>query len=274
MVRKSAAQLTGAALGFALCVLSCTADELVLKLTSQDVLQKRMRAGLVQIKERQDAVKALFAEAGCEAVEQKVRKNIDNVICTLRGRTASTIIVGGHYDYRTEGQGMVDDWTGTALLASLYETLKSEPRQHTYKFVAFAAEELGLVGSEHFVKSMTADDKNATVAFVNLECLGLSPTKVWVSRSTPELVRRLDEIAAAVHAPIAGVNVDRVGDDDTHSFKNKNIPVISIHSVTPETLGILHSRRDNLAAVRMDDYYLSYRLIAFYLAYLDEKLTP
>jgi len=44
--------------------------------------------------------------------------------------------------------------------------------------------------------------------------------------------------------------------------------------VTPETLPILHNRRDNLAAVRMDDYYLTYRLIASYLAYLDEKLTP
>src|SRR5271165_4598989 len=49
--------------------------------------------------------------------------------------------------------------------------------------------------------------------------------------------------------------------------KTKNIPVISIHSVTPETLPILHNRRDNLAAVRMDDYYLTYRLIASYLAY-------
>lgn len=267
-------QLTGAALALALCVFSCAAAELVLKLTSQDVIEKRIRAGLVPMPGREGAVKALFAETGCEVTEQRVRKNVGNVICTLPGRTASTIIVGGHYDYRTEGQGMVDDWTGTALLASLYETLKGEPRQHTYKFVAFAAEELGLVGSEHFVKSMTAEEKDATVAFVNLECLGLSPTKVWVSRSAPELVSRLGEIAAAVHAPIGGVNVDRVGDDDTHSFKNKNIPVISIHSVTTETLGILHSRRDNLAAVQMDDYYLSYRLIAFYLAYLDAKLTP
>jgi hypothetical protein len=108
---------------------------------------------------------------------------------------------------------------------------------------------------------------------VNLECLGLSPPKVWVSRSAPELVSRLGEIANAVHVSIAGVNVDRVGDDDTHSFRNNNIPVISIHSVTAETLALLHSKRDNMSAVKMDDYTAAYRLVVFYLAYLDSKLA-
>lgn len=39
-------------------------------------------------------------------------------------------------------------------------------------------------------------------------------------------------------------------------------------------LRILHSRRDSLPAVQMDAYYVSYRLIAFYLAYPDDKLAP
>jgi hypothetical protein len=67
--------------------------------------------------------------------------------------------------------------------------------------------------------------------------------------------------------------VEQVGDDDTHPFLDKKIAVISIHSVTQETFGILHSSRDNLSVIRKDDYYNSYRLIAFYLALLDMKLA-
>lgn len=260
-------------LACALCALSLNAGELALKLASSEVIEKRLKSGLVPMKEREAAVKALFSEVGCEAAEQRVSKNVDNVICVLPGQTASTIIVGGHYDYATEGQGVVDDWSGIALLATLYETLKSEPRQHTYKFVAFASEELGLVGSKRFAKSMTGEEKADTVAFVNLECLGVSGPKVWQSRSSPELVDHLVEIANAVHVPIAAVNVEPA-DDDTHPFKDRNIPVISIHSLTRETWPILHSKRDNLSAVKMEDYAAAYRLIAFFLTYLDSKPTP
>lgn len=64
------------------------------------------------------------------------------------------------------------------------------------------------------------------------------------------------------------------GDDDTHPFLYKMIPVISIHSITQDTFAILHSSRDNIAAIHSDDYYNAYRLVAFYLAYLDLKLPP
>lgn len=50
--------------------------------------------------------------------------------------------------------------------------------------------------------------------------------------------------------------------------------MISIHSVTSETLPILHSKRDDIMAVQMDDYDAAYRLVVFYLAYLDNKLLP
>ena len=68
------------------------------------------------------------------------------------------------------------------------------------------------------------------------------------------------------------MNVDRVGDDDTHPFASARIPVISIHSLTQETWPVLHSKRDDLAAIDFPEYYRTYRLVAYYLAYLDLKL--
>jgi len=37
-------------------------------------------------------------------------------------------------------------------------------------------------------------------------------------------------------------------------------------------LPVLHSKRDDIGAINIDDYHAAYRLVAFYLVYLDTKL--
>ncbi|WP_162179963.1 M28 family metallopeptidase [Bryobacter aggregatus] len=239
---------------------------------SEKVVKERLERGTVSMKERQSVIRELFQGATCEIEEQKVDKHYGNVICTLPGETDSTIVVGGHYDFIERGQGIVDDWTGTALLPSLYQSMKGETRKHTYVFIAFAAEERGLVGSTAYVKKLSAAQRAKIQAVVNLECLGMGPVNVWVSRSTPSLVLRLAEVAKAIEVPLHRVDVDKVGDDDTHPFHNLGIPVLSIHSITQESYSILHTAKDQLSVVKMSDYYTAYRLAAFYLSYLDLKL--
>ena len=234
-------------------------------------MKARLEKGVTGQRQREAEIRQLFTDAGCSATEQSIDKHSGNVICTLPGETDSTIVVGGHIDFIDRGEGIVDDWSGSSLLPSLYEALKTKPRKHTYIFVGFTEEERGLIGSSAYVKSLTAVQKESIHAFVNLECLGLAPPKVWVHRSTPLLVTRLMEVAKAMDIGLQGVNVERIGDDDTHPFLKANIPVISIHSVTQETLPILHSRRDRVEAIHMNDYYSAYKLIAYYLAYLDAK---
>jgi len=252
--------------------LTLFAQKIEVQLVQPPKIKDRLEQGAVPQKERQPTIRKIFEEAGCTVEEQRVDRGASNVICTLPGEAASTIVVGGHYDFVDHGAGIVDDWSGTSMLPSLFEALKGRPRQHTFVFVAFAREELGLIGSKQYVKDLTKEQKSRIVAFVNLECLGLSPTKVWVRRSTPELVSRLLAVAKAIEAPVEGANVDAVGDDDTHPFLSSKIPVISIHSVTPATLPILHTPRDKMSAIHLDDYYASYKLIADYLAYLDLKV--
>lgn len=43
-------------------------------------------------------------------------------------------------------------------------------------------------------------------------------------------------------------------------------------SITQETWRIIHSPSDQLEAIHFDDYCAPYKLIAFYLAYLDLEL--
>lgn len=263
-----------AGVALALCSIACLAGQLELKLISRSVVENRLRAGEVPAGERQNLIAKLFQESGCPVSQQPIDRRFSNVICKLPGETSATIVIGAHFDFVDRGKGIVDDWSGVSLLASLYQTLKGERRRHTYEFVAFAGEERGLIGSSRYVKELTTEQRAAIKAFINLECLGLTPPKVWVHRSTPMLVDLLAEIANGAHIPLQGVDVDQVGDDDTHPFVRKNIPVASIHSVTQETLRVLHSNRDNIDAIHPEDYYDAYRLVAFYLAYLDGKLTP
>jgi len=55
-------------------------------------------------------------------------------------------------------------------------------------------------------------------------------------------------------------------------FLSHKVATITIHSVTQATLPILHSDKDDFAAIKPADYYESYRLITAYLAYLDSAL--
>ena len=65
-----------------------------------------------------------------------------------------------------------------------------------------------------------------------------------------------------------------VGRSDSDSFQDKKVPSLNIPSLTNETFPILHTVKDQMAAIRMPEYYDSYRLITAYLAYLDAVLDP
>lgn len=239
------------------------------------IIEGRVERLSRNVAERRATLEKLFQGAGCTGealVTQKVRGSKEpNVICTLKGQdpSAGVIVVGGHFDLITRGMGAVDDWSGAVLLPSLYESLKSRPRRHDFVFVGFAAEETGLNGSREYVKALTPPQRAAIHAMINLECLGLAQPKVWASRADPHLLEAYARVANALHMQFAGVNVEKVGDDDSHPFRDAKIPVLTIHSVTQETLGILHTPQDNISAIDADDYYAAYRLTAMLLAYLD-----
>jgi hypothetical protein len=109
-------------------------------------------------------------------------------------------------------------------------------------------------------------------AMVNMDSLGTTPTKVELTRGDKRLANALGTIASWMHLPLNAVNVHQVGRSDSDSFQDRHVPTLMIHSITNETWPVLHSRRDEMAAMRLSDYYDTYRLIAAYLAYLDVTL--
>ncbi|HEX8817714.1 MAG TPA: M28 family peptidase [Terriglobales bacterium] len=275
---KTTFEITRKCLPAALCAffLSLSAyAQVQFHAVDRSLVETRLKSYVPNNADRAAGIKKFFSDSGCKNLtEQAVPKLPPNVICILPGQSDQIIIVGAHTDKVAEaGEGVVDNWSGASLLSSLYESVNSEPRRHTYMFIGFTGEEKGLLGSKYYVEHLTPAQRAKIVAMVNMDTLGVSPTKVWATHADQSLLTALDQAAGGMKLPLAEVDVDKLGDADSESFASAHIPRITIHSITQETWPILHSDRDRLSAVKMDDYYNSYLLIAGYLAYLDTYLS-
>lgn len=265
-----------AAAALFLCSLpATTAQSLRYSRVSREAIETRLAAYAGDNDQREMTLKKIFSTAGCsDHLSEQAVKGLKqpNLLCLLPGNSGRTIIVGAHFDRVDTGDGVVDNWSGASLLPSLYEALKAEPRTHTYIFIAFTGEEKGEIGSRFYVQRMTKEEVASTDAMVNMDTLGLGPTKIWGSHSDKLLSGALGYIAQRLNVPLSIVDVDQVGSTDSEQFVTRKIPRITIHSLTQKTWDarIIHSSNDKMSAIHLDDYYQTYGLLAAYLTFLDQ----
>jgi hypothetical protein len=239
------------------------------------IVESRLKSYLPNNADREAEIKKLFSDSGCKNItESPVPKLPPNVICVMPGQTDQIILVGGHTDKVEEaGDGVVDNWSGSSLLPSLFQTLDGDPHHFTYMFIGFTGEEKGLLGSKYYLEHLAPAERAKIVAMVNIDTLGINSTKVWDNHADKRLVIALERTADGMHQPIEAVNLGGTASADSESFLPYGIPRITIHSITVDNWTILHSDRDKLSAINLDDYYNTYLLISGYLAYLDTYLT-
>ncbi len=108
-----------------------------------------------------------------------------NVIGFLDNKAENTIIIGAHFDhlgYGGEGSlyrdsikaihnGADDNASGTAVMLDLARKLKNKNLNNNYLFMAFSGEEMGLLGSNYFVKNPTINTK-AVSYMINMDMVG------------------------------------------------------------------------------------------------------
>ncbi|CAO3673773.1 unnamed protein product [Umbelopsis ramanniana] len=107
-------------------------------------------------------------------------ENTHNIICVGRlGNDSQRIVVGAHLDSVPAGPGMVDNGSGSSSLLEMAIVLSEAHQQflpHSKLVFAFwGAEEIGLLGSREWVRSMRRDNPNEwrkIVANINLDMLG------------------------------------------------------------------------------------------------------
>ena len=92
-----------------------------------------------------------------------------NVIGFIDNGAKNTVVIGAHYDHLGYGgqgslyvgkeihNGADDNASGTALMLDLANQLKFDNFNNNYLFIGFSGEEMGLLGSNYFVKNPTID---------------------------------------------------------------------------------------------------------------------
>lgn len=171
-----------------------------------------------------------------------------NIVATLPGTdpSAGRIVIAAHYDSRSfdpnDGSsfapGANDNASGVALVLESARLLSAREWNQTIVFVAFAAEEQGRYGSQHFVTQKLLEGWQVTAVF-NYDIIGGRPgipqelraiTPGDAGSPTRELVRYADLVGRfyVPQLPLVHVNAeDREGRWGDHmSFLYAGIPAV------------------------------------------------
>ena len=82
------------------------------------------------------------------------RRRTRNVIAESRiGNANRLVVVGAHLDSVQRGPGINDNGSGSAVILEIAEQLKNLRPSNRLRFVWWGAEELGLLGSRHYVSA-------------------------------------------------------------------------------------------------------------------------
>ncbi|MFH1747594.1 MAG: M20/M25/M40 family metallo-hydrolase [Planctomycetota bacterium] len=157
------------------------------------------------------------------------------------GNTSETIVVGAHRDHlgkvprqfqRKDQTPMIhngadDNATGTAALLELARTLAAEDaRRRNVLFIAFDGEEMGLLGSRHFVEHPTIplEDVQAMINFDMIGRLQQDKYTVFGTTTSPDFPALVEEAATQVELEYKAPRA--TGGSDHAPFIRREIPAM------------------------------------------------
>ena len=187
---------------------------------------------------------------------KEIRQTTKNIVGFLAGSDPvlkdQLVVLGAHHDhlgFGGEGSGSLkpdtvaihngadDNASGTAGLLELAEAFAANKAslKRSMLFISFAGEELGLLGSAHYVKNPTVPLERSVV-MINMDMIGrlnngaLIVYGIGTSPGFETLVKKFNADSALV----LKLNKDGFGPSDHASFYGKQIPVFhfftDIHS--------------------------------------------
>jgi aminopeptidase Y len=93
-----------------------------------------------------------------------------NVIAeTKKGDPNNVVMVGAHLDSVPAGPGINDNGSGTAAILETALQIGNYPVQNKVRFGFWAAEEIGLLGSDQYVEGLSAADRDRIRLYLNFD---------------------------------------------------------------------------------------------------------
>lgn len=190
-----------------------------------------------------------------QAFEAKVKRvpvpdsirTAENIIGFLDNGAPYTVVIGAHYDHLGHGtfggslnkndigkihNGADDNASGVAGLLELarYYSTNNIKEDYNILFIAFSAEELGLVGSRYWTENPTLPlDKIHWM--LNMDMIGRYNPNNGLAIIGHGTSSKFSRIFEGITAPIKFyTSRDGNGGSDQTSFYRKNIPVLFFHT--------------------------------------------
>ena len=162
-----------------------------------------------------------------------------NVLGFINNNAEQTIVIGAHYDhlgYGAEGSlhrgkkaihnGADDNASGVAVMLNLAEKLKTKNTNNNYLFMAFSGEEMGLLGSNYFVKNATIDTKKINY-MINMDMVGRLKADSTLAAYGVGTSPILKQTLKAHNSNFKLIQKESgIGPSDHTSFYNADIPVL------------------------------------------------
>jgi Iap family predicted aminopeptidase len=184
-----------------------------------------------------------------------------NVLGFLPGRDPEVVVLGAHYDHlgvNPRGDifyGADDNASGIAALLEIAKALSARKSelQRSVLFIAFGAEEWGLLGSQFYVEHPVIPNEYV-VAMLNLDSIGKGkPKEIHLVGSSvyPELASMSRKYMAQLGL-VEGSNIDKFAFNsgtDHYPFHLKGIPALEYFSSNYREL---HTLQDTVDRVQPD----------------------
>lgn len=179
----------------------------------------------------------------------RTQKKVRNVVALLPGKGAHAdeyVVVGAHYDHLGHGgpgslapwshgihHGADDNASGTTAMLALADRFAHlGPQPRSIVFIAFTAEEEGLLGSAHFVNNCPIAT-GKIVSMLNLDMVGRVRDEMLLiggegtAENFPGMVKQADE---GLPLKLGQFGKGGIGPSDHTSFALKKIPVLFFFS--------------------------------------------
>lgn len=194
-----------------------------------------------------EAIEALLAESEIDASMALTLKDLpsQNVIAEKRGSGDAVVVLGGHYDSIRDVPGANDNASGVAVLLAIVESISEVDLPFTLRIIAFGSEELGLLGSQFYVQSLSEEELNKTKVMLNFDALGSGTgVSVFGNRAYTTLASELGDdigIDVAVTRGISG------GSSDFAGFQAAGVPFLMFFG---DDFSRIHSQQDTIEFVQ------------------------
>ena len=176
---------------------------------------------------------------------------LKNVVAVLEGKgdlANQTIVIGAHYDHLGHGEfsslapeamrtqthpGADDNASGVAAMLELARHFASQPipSRRRMVFVAFTAEEAGLIGSRHYASKEPLFPIKDTVAMLNFDMVGRLRAKqigIAGNETAKEFGQILSDADARSPLNLMLGGTDYPDDSDHAPFANVGVPILYI----------------------------------------------